>query len=342
MAVFSAAHLSCSHSRTRVHAIVLIKTTAEPRSCHAKCRARCLVRQVTLFGYLRLLTVFPKDQIPFSGPAVLHSFSLSYFYTPQVLATAITKSHTEWQAGCTFTGMYPALSVRPRARVIDLESYLVLGGAIVLRSRYLLPYLLTLVTALSLPTLASASSATANLTFLNPGSNASGGFYTYPYYFAINGGQATPMMCDSFTNHISTGENWNANVNGLLSGKGLFGKSYIDYKAAGIIFMGVVNGTISATTGNWAVWNLFDKGVTTDSSVLAIDSNALSAARYAPSSEFRGLALYTPVGGSPGHGPQEFIGFRGTPLATPEPGTLAMLSTGLLGIGGLVRRRLLA
>jgi len=206
----------------------------------------------------------------------------------------------------------------------------------VLRSRFLL----LLVVALSLSTLASANSATVNMTFLQPGNNVSGGYYTYPYYFSINGGKATPLMCDSFTNHISAGESWNANVSGLLSGKGLFGKDIRDYKAAGIIFLGVVNGTIDAKVGNWAVWNLFAKGVTPDAAVLALDQSALLLAQHAPSSEFKGLVLYTPVGGSPGHGPQEFIGYRGTALSTPEPASLLLLSTGLLGIAGMVRRKL--
>ncbi len=205
-----------------------------------------------------------------------------------------------------------------------------------LRSRFLL----LLVVALSLSTLASANSTTVNMTFLQPGTNVAGGYYTYPYYFSINGGKATPLMCDSFTNHISTGESWNANVSGLLSGKGLFGKDIRDYKAAGIIFLGVVNGTIDAKVGNWAVWNLFAKGVTPDAAVLALDQSALLLAQHAPSSEFKGLVLYTPVGGSPGHGPQEFIGYRGTALSTPEPASLLLLSTGLLGIAGMVRRKL--
>ncbi len=205
-----------------------------------------------------------------------------------------------------------------------------------LRSRFLL----LLVVALSFCTLASANSTPVNMTFLYTGTNVSGGYYTYPYYFSINGGKATPLMCDSFSNHISAGESWSAHVSGLLSGQGLFGKDIQDYKAAGIIFNGVMNGTIDAKIGNWAVWNLFSKGITNSAAVLSLDSSALLLAQHAPSSEFKGLVLYTPVGGSPGHGPQEFIGY-GSPLATPEPGSLMLLSTGLMGIAGMMRRKLL-
>jgi len=165
------------------------------------------------------------------------------------------------------------------------------------------------------------------------------GYYTYPYYFSINGGQATPLMCDSFTNHVTIGESWSANVTGLLSGKGLFGKQFLDYKAAGLIFMGVLNGSISANTGNWAVWNLFDSGITNDPNVLALDATEIALAKHTPGSYLRNLVLYTPVGATPGHGPQEYIGYR-TALATSEPGTMMLLGTGLVGIAVVMRRKL--
>jgi hypothetical protein len=196
-----------------------------------------------------------------------------------------------------------------------------------------------LLLAISFCTLASASSTTVDMKFLHVGTNVSAGFYTYPYYFSVNGGKTTTMMCDAFHNFNRAGETWNATVTGLLAGKGLFGKDFNDYKAAGIIFLGVMNGSISATTGNWAVWNLFTKNATSNAAVLALDKNALLLAASAKSSEFKSLVLYTPVGGSPGHGPQEFIGYRTAALSTPEPGSLMLISTGLVGIGLLMRRK---
>ena len=86
--------------------------------------------------------------------------------------------------------------------------------------------ILLLVVALSLSAFAFADPMTVSMTFLYPGSNNMGGFYTYPYYFSINGGQPTAMMCDAFNNRITQGESWTANVTGLLAGKGMLARTF--------------------------------------------------------------------------------------------------------------------
>src|SRR5258706_14896320 len=153
----------------------------------------------------------------------LQLFSLSHSRGLQVLAAAATDLCAYWHRGCTSMLHPPRQESLTRARAVEID--FVFGGAAVLGRRFLL----SLVVALSLSTLASANSATVNMTFLYPGTNASGGYYTYPYYFSINGGKATPMMCDSFNNHISAGEDLNGNISGLVSGKWLFWKGIVGY-----------------------------------------------------------------------------------------------------------------
>ncbi|HUE51139.1 MAG TPA: hypothetical protein VMO80_02260 [Terriglobales bacterium] len=207
-----------------------------------------------------------------------------------------------------------------------------------MRLSRLFTVLLVFLASLLLSSAALADSV--NLALIGPGGNNGGGVYTYPYNFSINGGPSTPLICDTFDNEIISGESWTANVNGLLSGNGLFGNDPLAYKAAGLIFEGILAHTVNPTVGNWAIWGLFSSNAATNpyffgSGAALLDAQYLLTAVFTSNSAVDGLVLYTPVSGTQSWGgtPQEFIGL----VPAPEPGELSLIFTTLLfGLAGII------
>lgn len=175
------------------------------------------------------------------------------------------------------------------------------------------------------------------------GGNSAGGVYTYPYYLSVKGNTAVAMICDSYNNEVTIGETWKAHVHPLLSGHGLFGGQFLDYKAAGLMFKSILNGTLNVNVGNYAIWGLFSTNAQNSSyfkssGAGAIETEYLALAATASNSAFRGLVVYTPIAGTQSWGctPQEYIAYS----PVPEPATLTLFATGLISLAGMARRKM--
>ncbi|HKV28656.1 MAG TPA: PEP-CTERM sorting domain-containing protein [Candidatus Acidoferrales bacterium] len=170
-----------------------------------------------------------------------------------------------------------------------------------------------------------------------------GGVYVAPYYLSINGGPSIPVICDDFSHEVTIGEGWKGHISTFadLSTTRFGSADTQQYDEAAWLFTKFEANPGQAGDINFALWALFTPSATGSSGYTAGAATWYSDALnwYAAGGEnsfnFSGFEIITPDNLTGSDSPQEFISYS----PTPEPSTLLLLGTGLLGLGSFGRKR---
>jgi hypothetical protein len=188
-----------------------------------------------------------------------------------------------------------------------------------------------------------------------------GGEDVYPYYGSANGTPNVLLMCISFTSDMNIGETWIAEKEAIPDSPTFEEAAWLFNDANAAV---AADNTTQQIADQWAAWELFSPSASGPYLNPAPDTDTQMAAAVAdyalePLSFYWEFILYAPVPGTQSElgTPQFFLGYGdqtpnppdpygGTPTTPaygvlPEPGTLGLMGSGLLGLVGLLRRKLL-
>lgn len=167
-----------------------------------------------------------------------------------------------------------------------------------------------------------------------------------PYSLTLNNTTNLSLFCLDDQRYINDGESWQVNIiNGANLASTFSSNLAKEYEEEALI-LSKLGGQYSNTDVQDAIWNIFDPSADDTNDSKALVNYAKNNVGSVTSAFLSGYTFYIPTGSEirnrDGHDlPQDFIGKAAPALApTPEPSTLALFGSGLIGMAGAIRRKL--